>query len=60
MMIEADVVKGSLFGQSEIQPIMAHPPETQSDLSLTEFIEMVWPVNAQDIFSQLVARFLCF
>ncbi|TRY77246.1 hypothetical protein TCAL_05318, partial [Tigriopus californicus] len=45
MMIEADVVKGSLFGQSEVQPIMAHPPENRSDLSLAEFMRMVSPAR---------------
>ena len=36
MMIEADVSAGD-----DGQPIMAHPPDTQSDLSLTLFLETV-------------------
>ena len=37
MMIEADVVIGRLHGENDSvakRPIMAHPPATESDLSL--------------------------
>ncbi|XP_014244685.1 protein FAM151B isoform X2 [Cimex lectularius] len=42
MMIEADVVLGTLIGDRSQQliPIMAHPPENTSDLSLEMFIVM--------------------
>ena len=46
MMLEADVSLGTLIGQSgELPyPIMAHPPETTSDLSLEMFLEGVLQV----------------
>lgn len=43
MMLEADVVFGKLNNgtNSTDIPIMAHPPATESDLSLEEFINNV-------------------
>lgn len=42
MMLEADVVLGNLQSNAtKLMPIMAHPPNTTSDLSLEEFIEIV-------------------
>ena len=40
MMIEADVSAGE-----DGEPIMAHPPDTQSDLSLVLFLETVLQVR---------------
>lgn len=46
MMLEADVVIGKLntsnsAGINQTMPIMAHPPHTESDLSLQEFLKTV-------------------
>ncbi|KAI4501463.1 hypothetical protein M0802_003340 [Mischocyttarus mexicanus] len=46
MMIEADVVLGHLTNSTNTNttnaiPIMAHPPETESDLSLEEFLTSI-------------------
>jgi hypothetical protein len=43
MMIEADVSLGTLSGHpgEEPFPVMAHPPETVSDLSLQMFVDTV-------------------
>lgn len=44
MMLEADVVLGHLTNSTNTNitvPIMAHPPETESDLSLEEFLTSV-------------------
>lgn len=42
MMLEADVVLGTLDGRSgEEIPVMAHPPDKVSDLSLDKFLEEV-------------------
>lgn len=42
MMLEADVVIGTLHNNaSKLIPIMAHPPNNTSDLSLEEFIETI-------------------
>lgn len=38
MMIEADVVMGTVTGSPEVVPIMAHPPANQSELSLSQFL----------------------
>ncbi|XP_044593167.1 protein FAM151B isoform X3 [Cotesia glomerata] len=38
MMVEADVVLGTVGNSSEIIPIMAHPPDNTSDLSLADFL----------------------
>ncbi|XP_031772285.1 protein FAM151B isoform X3 [Apis florea] len=41
MMLEADVVLGKVTGQDTVQPIMAHPPANESDLSLENFLNAV-------------------
>lgn len=41
MMLEADVVLGKVTGQDVQQPIMAHPPANESDLSLENFLNTV-------------------
>lgn len=42
MMLEADVVLGTLEGGSgEVIPVMAHPPDSVSDLSLDNFLKEV-------------------
>nr|APD15636.1 hypothetical protein [Cotesia chilonis] len=38
MMVEADIVLGTVGNFSEIIPIMAHPPNNNSDLSLADFL----------------------
>ncbi|XP_012524870.2 protein FAM151B isoform X2 [Monomorium pharaonis] len=40
MMLEADVVMGKLNNSTDIIPIMAHPPTTESDLSLEDFLNI--------------------
>ncbi|CAB3372753.1 Hypothetical predicted protein [Cloeon dipterum] len=50
MMLEADVLLGVLTGGGpETIPIMAHPPNTESDLSLQNFLEQVILANANGI-----------
>lgn len=39
-MLEADVVLGNLNNNTEMIPIMAHPPNTTSDLSLEDFLNI--------------------
>ena len=44
MMIEADVVIGRLYGENDSvakRPIMAHPPATESDISLSDFVNNI-------------------
>jgi hypothetical protein len=41
MMIEADISMGSQNDTSEKIPIMAHPPNTTSDLSFEEFLDTI-------------------
>lgn len=41
-MIEADVV---LRGRDPKEPIMAHPPDTDSDITLKEWLEKVKEYN---------------
>ena len=43
-MMEADVVMGRLFGENDSvakRPVMAHPPETESDITLTDFVNTI-------------------
>ncbi|RXG59566.1 hypothetical protein Avbf_13313 [Armadillidium vulgare] len=49
MMLEADVSKGRLKNETTSKeiPIMAHPPETMSDLSLQMFIDEVIKANEE-------------
>ena len=45
--MEADVVMGRLFGENDSvakRPVMAHPPETESDITLTDFINTIMKV----------------
>lgn len=45
-MLEADIVLGNLNGKDgPLIPIMAHPPATSSDLSLSEFLSTVAQYN---------------
>lgn len=46
-MIEADIVYGTLFNDStrELQPIMAHPPNIESDISLRSFLNQIMVFN---------------
>jgi len=44
MMIEADVVIGRLYGENDSvakRPIMAHPPASESDISLSDFVNNI-------------------
>ena len=41
MMMEADVVMGRLYGENDSvakRPVMAHPPQTESDITLQDFL----------------------
>ena len=44
-MIETDLSRGYLNGKGEARVIMAHPPLTESDLSLEDFIATVLRVR---------------
>ena len=48
MMIEADVSLGKLKSDphSENRPIMAHPPISASDLSLEDFLGMIYKFHS--------------
>jgi len=41
MMIEADVSSGTIKGDDNVIPIMAHPPSKTSDLSLEQFLDCI-------------------
>ena len=44
MMMEADVVMGRLYGENDSvakRPVMAHPPATGSDITLTDFVKRI-------------------
>ena len=41
MMLEADVILGHSGNNTEMTPVMGHPPNTSSDLSLEEFLDTV-------------------
>jgi len=45
MMIEADVVLGTLVGNGVLMPIMCHPPGNKSDLSLQGFFFDIYNFN---------------
>lgn len=47
MMLEADVIMGTLNGSVEVQPIMGHPPSDTGDLSLNQFINRITEYNSQ-------------
>ncbi|EFA02695.2 Protein FAM151B-like Protein [Tribolium castaneum] len=48
MMLEADVIYGKINGSGELIPIMGHPPATQSDLSLEEFLTTIYNFNKDE------------
>ena len=51
MMIEADVVMGRLFGENDStaeRPVMGHPPQTKSDITLQSFLESILEVCIVD------------
>jgi len=44
MMMEADVVIGRLYGENDSvakRPVMGHPPATESDITLTDFVKRI-------------------
>ena len=41
-MIEADVNVGTVEGSTVVEPIMAHPPNTTSDISLKQFVQRLF------------------
>ena len=44
MMMEADVVMGRLYGENDSvskRPVMGHPPATESDITLTDFVKRI-------------------
>ncbi len=45
MMLEADVNLGSLISSPSVLPIMAHPPDTTSDISFADFVKEVVEVR---------------
>jgi hypothetical protein len=50
MMLEVDILRGTgvgLSGNRSNVPIMAHPPDTSSDLTFTDFIGTVIQENAR-------------
>ncbi|XP_076655424.1 protein FAM151B isoform X2 [Halictus rubicundus] len=47
MMVEADVVLGTVGTNKTVVPIMAHPPASESDLSLQEFVDTVNKENKE-------------
>ena len=47
MMIEADVVMGRLYGENDSvakRPVMAHPPQNESDITLQGFLQGILKV----------------
>jgi hypothetical protein len=48
-MIEADIVFGYLMNDSLkiLQPIMAHPPDKESDISLKSFLTQIMAFNKE-------------
>ena len=48
MMMEADVVMGRLYGENDSvakRPVMGHPPATESDITLTDFMNRIITVR---------------
>ena len=41
MMLEADVLLGTVNGSGTVVPIMGHPPANTSDLSLQDFLRTI-------------------
>lgn len=48
-MIEADIVYGTLIDDDVLQPIMAHPPNNQSDLTLEDFLTKIMNFNKENV-----------
>ena len=51
-MMEADVVMGRIYGDNDTvpkQPVMAHPPDVYSDITLIEFLQSILKVFCIDI-----------
>merc|ERR1712018_327541 len=51
MMMEADVVMGRLYGENDTvakRPVMAHPPQTQSDITLKGFLGYILEEMLED------------
>jgi len=46
MMLEADILMGTTASSSKEVPIMAHPPDTTSDLTFGGFLDTILHVNA--------------
>lgn len=46
-MIEADIILGTLINSSDTheQPVMGHPPNNQSDISLRTFLNKILEFN---------------
>ena len=56
MMMEADVVMGRLYGENDTvakRPVMGHPPATESDITLTDFLNTIVMVR------NLLYRIVC-
>ena len=46
-MMEADVVMGRIYGDNDTvpkRPVMAHPPDVYSDITLEQFIQSILKV----------------
>ena len=55
MMMEADVVMGRLYGENDTvakRPVMGHPPATESDITLTDFLNTI--VMVRDLLCRIV------
>jgi Uncharacterized conserved protein (DUF2181) len=50
-MIEADIVFGHLIDDplKVLQPIMAHPPNVESDISLKDFLTQIMDFNKNNL-----------
>ena len=51
-MMEADVVMGRIYGDNDTvpkQPVMAHPPDVYSDITLKQFLQSILKVLRIDI-----------
>lgn len=50
MMLEADIVLGRVNGSSQENdiPIMAHPPQSTSDISLKDFLQKIQDFNMNE------------
>ncbi|XP_060530348.1 protein FAM151B [Cylas formicarius] len=48
MMIEADISLGKVNGDDKVVPIMAHPPDNTSDISLESFLQQIDAFNQDE------------